>query len=124
MSDTQFIIVSGSRDWTNEPSIRETLSRERSGQNVCLIHGDCRGADRLAASIAREFGWRVIAQPANWNKHGRAAGPIRNSEMIRDWKKQNPIVFAFHENLEQSRGTKDLVKKAKRAGLCVTNVTE
>jgi hypothetical protein len=46
----------------------------------------------------------VIAMPADWANHGKAAGPIRNRKML-DLKPD--LVLAFHADLTNSKGTKD-----------------
>jgi hypothetical protein len=90
-----------------------------------IVHGDADGADRIAGAIAKEMGFEVRAYPADWDaakKAGRlkAAGPIRNSLML---KKEHPdkegvfidLVLAFSENFELSRGTNDMMGKAVNA---------
>jgi len=50
--------------------------------------------------------------PADWDKHGKAAGPIRNQEML----DQHPdFVLAF----PGGNGTADMVARARRAGVPV-----
>ena len=45
--------------------------------------------------------------PADWDRHGRQAGVIRNRQMITEG---NPnLVVAFHADIERSKGTKDMV---------------
>ena len=51
--------------------------------------------------------------PADWNKHGACAGPIRNSEMVND--ADAAIVFLMPD--VKSKGSNDLIKKAKKHGL-------
>lgn len=56
------------------------------------------------------------SHPADWNKYGKVAGPIRNSEML----KLHPdidLVLAFHDDLSESKGTRDMVHKAQKAGI-------
>jgi hypothetical protein len=48
-----------------------------------LLHGDARGADQSIDQAARRLGWAVKAMPADWQRHGRAAGPIRNRQLLR-----------------------------------------
>jgi len=55
--------------------------------------------------------------PADWDKHGKAAGPIRNTEMIEDGRPD--VVIAFTYDLPSSKGTADTVKKAKKAHIPV-----
>ena len=47
-----------------------------------LFHGGARGADAAIARAAHQLGWSAIALPAAWERHGRAAGPIRNRELL------------------------------------------
>ena len=49
--------------------------------------------------------------------HGKAAGPIRNREMLRDGGPE--MVAAFHTDLSQSKGTLDMVRIARSAGVPV-----
>lgn len=49
--------------------------------------------------------------PADWNAHGKAAGPIRNQQMAQE----ADVLIAFWDG--KSRGTKDMIEKATRAGL-------
>lgn len=119
MESSKVILVTGSRDWTNEETIRNTLILIVSGMEkaICLVHGAARGADSLAASVGKSFGWKVIPVPADWDKYGKAAGPIRNSQMLDEYKPD--IVVAFHDDLPNSKGTKDCVEKALRKGVPV-----
>ena len=114
------VLVCGSRYWTAREPIVAALRELPAGTTI--IHGAARGADRIAGEVATELGFEVIACPADWDTHGKAAGPIRNGEMLRDH--QPDWVLAFTPNLEQSRGTRDMVVKARRAGLPVKVVTE
>ena len=47
-----------------------------------LLHGGARGADRAIGRAAHQLGWPVEVHPADWRRHGRAAGPIRNRELL------------------------------------------
>jgi hypothetical protein len=111
------VLVCGSRDWPYRGLIRRVL--EQSGATE-IIHGDCRGADRIAGEIAKGMGLKVIAVPACWHLHGKAAGPIRNQEMLGLHPEK---VIAFHNDIENSRGTKDMVARARAAGIPVSIVT-
>ena len=84
----------------------------------CLIAGAARGADSLAASVIREWiikwgGWQLASFPADWDKHGKAAGPIRNAQMLKEGKPD--ICLAFP--LPGSIGTWDMIRKANAAGI-------
>lgn|SRR5215831_2138738 len=85
--------------------------------NVTIIHGAARGADSLAAEAAKELGFEVLAFPADWSTYHKSAGPIRNRQMINE---RPDFVWAFHDNLRDSKGTKDMVKVAGQLGYKVT----
>lgn len=83
-----------------------------------LIHGDAPGADTMAAKCAAtQYGgiWNIdiLPFPADWKKYGRAAGPIRNKQMLDEGKPD------FVVALPGNKGTADMVKQAKKAGLKV-----
>lgn len=108
------VLVCGDRDWDDRETVRKWLKRLPSGTHV--IHGACRGADLQAAEVAEELGFTTQGYPADWEKHGKAAGPLRNREML-DLKPD--MVIAFHKNLKKSRGTLDCVLEANRRGIRV-----
>jgi hypothetical protein len=114
------IVAGGGRDltWPSE-LIATHLLQASSGRIVqALLHGAARGADQAIASAADQLGWPQIACPAAWRDHGRAAGPIRNRQMLErsiDLVAALPLgaallVIAF----PGSRGTASLVDQAHR----------
>jgi hypothetical protein len=62
------------------------------------------------------FGVPVSAHPADWFSHGKAAGPIRNQEMLA--MEAPALVVAF----PGGRGTADMVRRARKAGVDVLEV--
>jgi hypothetical protein len=74
------------------------------------------GADGLGERIAAWNNWKVKPFPADWKKHGKAAGPIRNREM----GAYATHCIAFHDGI--SRGTADMIKVAKDNNLIVKEV--
>lgn len=109
------ILVCGDRRWTERGRIYTVLSALR-GKSVTIIHGAARGADTLAGDVAGGLGFIVVPVPADWAKYGRAAGPIRNRQML---DMQPDLVIAFHHDLPNSKGTKDCVLEARRRGIPV-----
>jgi len=112
------VLICGSRNWNErdvpkEHSIKEYI--EALPPNAVIIHGACLGADMVADRIARERGHTVIEFKANWVLYGDAAGPIRNQEML-DVGKPDRVV-AFHEDIVNSKGTKDMIVRARKAML-------
>jgi hypothetical protein len=112
------VLVCGSRDWQDAAAIHNALERLRP---AAVITGGCRGADSIAANWARAHEVQLLEMPADWRAFGRAAGPIRNRQMIEQGKPD--LVLAFHANIETSRGTRDMVKQAQAAGVRVQIVT-
>ena len=105
------VLVCGDRNWTNRQLIEREL-RRFDPKTTIIIHGAARGADTIAGEIATSLGFQVMPFPADWDRLGRAAGPIRNREML---KQQPDRVLAFHNNLDKSKGTADMVSIARRA---------
>ena len=109
----------GDRKWKNRTVVEREL--RALGPNALIAHGDCRGADKIAGSIAESLKLQVLAFPADWEAHGKAAGPIRNRQMLTSV--EPVLVLAFHNDIENSRGTKDMVGFAKACGVPVRVVT-
>ena len=113
------ILVTGSRKWSDADAIRNALAPivQRSS-DVVVIHGDAPGADKLAGEWAREFSANEVAMPAQWRKHGNAAGAIRNGEMVKVRVTLRECGYECHVlafPLPGSVGTWDCVAQAKRA---------
>ena len=107
------IQITGARDYTNEETVKSAL-KEYIPEYCVVVHGNCSGADKLCGKIAKKKGFKVEEFPAEWNKYGRTAGPIRNIQMLNT----NPdVVLVFHHCLEKSKGTKHCANEAKKRGL-------
>lgn len=79
------VVAGGGRDlaWP-VAQVAASLLGVTGGRAVhLLLHGDARGADQVIDQAARRLGWAVQAMPAEWERHGRAAGPIRNRQLLR-----------------------------------------
>jgi hypothetical protein len=80
------LLVTGGRTWDDTTVIEHALAAilARHPEGVLLVHGACpRGADATAAAYAaRTPGYRTEAHPADWHRRGRAAGHLRNAEMV------------------------------------------
>ena len=111
------VLVCGDREWTHETTIRRRL--QQLPRDATIVHGAARGVDRLAAVIARRLGWsaeQIEAFPAEWDRLGTSAGPRRNQAMLNSGI---DLVLAFHNDLTQSKGTADMVRRAQAAGVPV-----
>ncbi len=112
------VLVCGGRCFDDEALVQATLN----GLGVThIIEGGASGADTLAWRWARANlggGSEHISQfKARWDVHGKAAGPIRNQEMLDEGKPD--LVVAF----DGGRGTADMVRRAERAGIPVKKVS-
>jgi SLOG family YspA-like protein len=107
---TSRVLITGSRTWTDNTIIRDALAPYRSPGAV-LVHGDARGADRIAAAIWRRWGLPVESHPADWSV-GRAAGVIRNRRMV---GLGADVCLAFIR--DHSRGATHCAEAAENAGI-------
>ena len=94
------------------------LVRSSTSRPITIIQGEQRGADLLAKEWAESRGIKVEGYPADWEKHKKAAGPIRNKQMIDEGKPH--LVIAF----PGGNGTKNMVALAKRYGIPVKEYFE
>lgn len=119
------IIVTGDREWTDRKLVRNTLvsliPKRFRGPSTTIGEGGARGLDTIAREVAKKLGIHVLTEHANWKKHKKAAGPIRNQNML-DFL-QPHIVVAFHDNIRASKGTRDMVLRAMLAKIPVLLVT-
>mgnify|MGYP001067196822 CR=1 FL=1 len=107
------VLICGDRNWTDRKAIEDFINTLPRGS--VIVEGDCRGADRIAGAIGEAKGFHVYKFQANWSRYGKAAGPIRNEKMIVYGKPD--LVVAFHNDLSKSRGTRDMINRAKRHGI-------
>ena len=107
----------GDRNWSDRAYLYDCLDdlRDNCDTPLVIIHGCARGADTMAGDWAKANGLMVLEYPALWSQHGRAAGPIRNRQMLDEGKPE--LVLAFHENIRESKGTRDMVRQASKAGV-------
>lgn len=80
-----------------------------------IISGCAKGADSIAIDYAVVNWLKLYEYPADWNTYGKAAGPIRNKQMLDEGKPDLVIAFMFKD----SRGTKNMVEQAEKAGVPV-----
>ncbi|MCA9070959.1 MAG: DUF2493 domain-containing protein [Planctomycetaceae bacterium] len=109
------VLVCGSRGWTRKDLIFDQLQLLEG--EVIVIHGAARGADTHAGEVAEELNFDVFACPADWKRYGRAAGIIRNRQMLDDY--QPELVLAFVRNWGRSPGSRHTVDLALQRGLDV-----
>lgn len=79
-------------------------------EDLVIISGMARGMDTVAVRIAGYFSLDLIKMPADWNKHGKAAGMIRNAEMVN----LADEVWVWWDG--KSRGTENTIQHALEKG--------
>lgn len=118
---TLALILSGDRKWEKINPIRRELQKLMKEYDVLIvIHGAAPGADTVGALVADNLMIPIDPVPAEWEKFGPGAGPIRNGRMLNKllkFKADKKMVLAFHPDLTKSKGTKDMVKQARNAGV-------
>jgi hypothetical protein len=143
MSETDFyILVCGARDWDDYTMILRTISSINEvcadgSQQLHVISGAQRaeskdgeswvGADWLAIEACMELQLPFHGYPAQWNiarmKYGRnwrRAGIDRNAWQLREHRSHLAQAHAFHDNIGNSTGTKDMVDRLYKAQVPVT----
>lgn len=117
------LLITGSRahQWTPYDShalliaVREIL--EKTHELPVLVHGGATGADTEAARTGqRLFNLPIEIHRADWNTHGKAAGPIRNKEMV-NLGADLCLAFPDHRKGQGSRGTWGCIELAHQAGI-------
>ena len=109
------VLVCGGRDYNNQERVFAVLDEINP---TFIIEGGARGADTLAWLWARrrlDPDQRQQFQ-ARWDQHGKAAGAIRNRQMLEEGKPD--LVVAF----PGGKGTADMIRQAKRAGVPVREI--
>lgn len=110
------VLVCGGRDFCDSSRVwgeLDALHRVIPHECMRVIQGGAHGADQIAREwCASRF---VVYEnyAADWKTHGKAAGPLRNQRMIDQGKPD--LVLAF----PGGRGTADMVRRAKTAGIRV-----
>ena len=111
------VIIAGGRDF-NDYALLKTkcdniLAEKATTHHIIIVSGAARGADSLGEKYAQEHSYTIEKYPADWNTHGKAAGPIRNAQMANS----ADALIAFWDG--KSHGTKSMINIARSKGLCV-----
>jgi hypothetical protein len=101
-------VIAGDRDATYEHTMAVIESCPFKHRIRIVVSGKCRGADTNGEFWASFNGIPVISMPANWDKHGKAAGPIRNGEMA---LVANSAIIVPRSDETLGNGSMDMMKK-------------
>ena len=105
-------IIAGGRTITDYSLVLSAIG-ESEFQISEVVSGMAPGVDTLAIQYAKENNLPLKEFHADWNKHKRAAGPIRNREMA----EYGDALIAIWDG--ESRGTKNMIEEANKRGLHV-----
>ncbi len=112
------LCVCGGRDYQDKDRAFATLDRVHSKRPISqLVHGGASGADALAGEWAAQRGVAVKVFPADWQAHGRAAGPRRNADMVA-YGIDGLVAFPG------GRGTADMVRQCRASAITVMEVCQ
>jgi len=112
------VLVCGGRDYQDYNRVISALDAVHAKRRITLIiEGGANGADSHAAIWADNNGIPRCVFPANWEFHGKRAGPIRNQVMIEVMKPDGVVAFPG------GRGTADMIRRARDARITVWEVS-
>lgn len=115
--------VTGGRDF-NDPfllAIALGLVREYLGI-AYLLHGNARGADRLAGVWAHNRYVSIRSMPARWKADGDAAGPLRNEDMAQRLILEKPSCLCVA--MPGGNGTLDMMNRCRDYDIPLLDVME
>lgn len=111
------LLIAGGRDFSNyDLLVRRCAAYIAENCDVLeptILSGRASGADSLGERFAKEYGLECMYFPAQWEKFGRAAGPMRNREMAQ--VTDGAVVFWDG----RSRGTRSMIGYLRQKGVPV-----
>lgn len=109
-----YAIIAGSRTFDSYEAMERFCDKALSNQtNIEIVSGTASGADRLGEEYAKRKNYQIVYFPADWDKHGKSAGYIRNKQMA----EYADALIAFWDG--QSKGTQNMIDLAKQHKLQV-----
>jgi hypothetical protein len=114
------VVIAGSRTIRDENKVRVRIHQLLSQLKIVpteIVSGKAIGPDQIGETYANLFKIPVKEMPANWNKHGKSAGPIRNKEMA----KHADIAIVFWDG--ESTGSKNMIEEmSKQNKPCIVEI--
>lgn len=120
------VLVTGSRDFTDRWTVFHALDYiHNRWQILKIVNGGARGADEISTLWALSHNLDLRIFPADWDKHGKAAGAVRNRQMLQAEKPDLVVAFPV-STINISRGTADMIKFAnqRRVTVAIVNYHE
>lgn len=110
------VAIVGSRNFRSFSVLKNRMDFYLKNQNpeeITIISGGANGADTLARLYAKEECYKMIEHLADWDKHGKSAGFIRNNLIV----EAADVLVAFWDGT--SKGTLSSIKLAEKKGIPV-----
>ena len=118
------LIVAGTRTFNDYNLFKEKIDHallNHQNDEIIIVEGEAHGADALAKRYAKEKGYHLEPFPANWDKYGKAAGPIRNRKMhefASDFEHRGCILF-WDGKSRGTAGNFSLAEEYKTPLICI-----
>lgn len=106
------VIIAGGRNVHDYDKLLDAI-KESQFPIATVVSGGAKGADALGERYAEEMNLKLNVFNADWDRHGRAAGPIRNRKMAEN----ADALIALWDG--KTRGTKNMIETAAKLGLLV-----
>lgn len=112
-------LVCGGRDFADHSMFESAMSDLMSlyGCPTQVVHGGAKGADMMADAWGKRMAATVFKVLPDWDKYGKAAGPLRNQEMLNHYAPHKVIAFPG------GRGTADMIARARKTRADVIEIT-
>ena len=105
------VAIVGSRNYPRPEKVAEYV--RNLPKDTCVISGGAAGVDTWAENAAKFHHLDTLIFRARWDLHGRAAGMIRNQDIVDTAER----LVAFWDGA--SRGTADSIARAHARGIPV-----
>jgi hypothetical protein len=104
------VCIFGSRSFDHYAFAERKLDKflSRIKEEIVIVSGTARGADRIGERYAQDKGYKVVRFYADWPRHGKKAGFIRNEEMA-DYA---DVFVAFWDG--ESSGTEHMIETVRK----------
>lgn len=106
------IVVAGSRDFEDYNMLEEALDNLLDDQEdeVEFVSGHAKGAGQMAEQYAESHDIPIQIMKPDWKRYGRAAGVVRNKEMLVYADQESAQLLAFWDG--KSSGTRNTINTA------------
>ena len=110
MNTPKRILICGSRHFRDAKRIFQYISN--LPRDTIIIEGEARGTDTIVWVCCEILGLKYVSFPADWAAYHKAAGNIRNKQMLVEGRPD--LVIFYHDDLDESRGTINLLEMADK----------